>query len=320
MYYHGDQIGSSRLMTSDGGWPVWQGTFLPYGEEYNQQITTNHYKFTGKERDSESGLDYFGARYYGSGLGRFITPDWNGVPVPVPYADLTDPQSLNEYSYVRNIPTVRVDADGHDTYFSSQKAEDEYGARMDKVDAFVVRALNHPAVQAYIEVFAFKFGGAVEGGTAAGAVKGAEGAAAGAVKGAEGAAAGAAKGAGEGAAAGATRGAGEGAAVPKEVPESIPAGPSAKPTAAQQRAINEMGEAHGCHTCGTKMPGTKSGNWVGDHQPSTAVNPPGNPQVYRPQCQLCSWSQGGQVRAAQAKAAAAAKRAAAAASKKTEGN
>jgi hypothetical protein len=76
MYYHGDQIGSSRLMTSDGGWPVWQGTFLPYGEEYNQQITTNHYKFTGKERDSESGLDYFGARYYGSGLGRFVKPDW----------------------------------------------------------------------------------------------------------------------------------------------------------------------------------------------------------------------------------------------------
>src|SRR5258708_1707088 len=72
---HGDQIGSSRLMTSDGGWPVWQGTFLPYGEEYNQQITTNHYKFTGKERDSESGLDYFGARHYESAAGRWISPD-----------------------------------------------------------------------------------------------------------------------------------------------------------------------------------------------------------------------------------------------------
>jgi hypothetical protein len=46
-------------------------------------------------------------------LGRFITPDWSAVPVPVPYADLTDPQSLNQYSYVRNIPTSRVDADGH---------------------------------------------------------------------------------------------------------------------------------------------------------------------------------------------------------------
>src|SRR5258708_13438211 len=112
MYYHGDQIGSSRLMTSDGGWPVWQGTFLPYGEEYNPQITTNHYKFTGKERDSESGLDYFGARYYGSGLGRFITPDWADKATAVPYAEFSDPQSLNLYTYVRNIPTSRIDSDG----------------------------------------------------------------------------------------------------------------------------------------------------------------------------------------------------------------
>ncbi len=102
-------------MTSDGGWPVWQGTFLPYGEEYNPQITTNHYKFTGKERDAESGLDYFGARYYGSGLGRFITPDWAAKPAAVPYAVLGDPQSLNLYTYVRNIPTTNVDTDGHET-------------------------------------------------------------------------------------------------------------------------------------------------------------------------------------------------------------
>jgi len=40
------------------------------------------HKFTGKERDSESGLDEFGARYYGSSLGRFMTPDWAAKPVP----------------------------------------------------------------------------------------------------------------------------------------------------------------------------------------------------------------------------------------------
>src|SRR5437763_3117927 len=112
-YYHGDQIGSARLLTSGGGWPVWQGTFLPFGEEYNPQISSNNYKFTGKERDTESGLDYFGARYYGSALGRFITPDWLSTPVPVPYADLHDPQSFNQYGYVRNMPTVKVDVDGH---------------------------------------------------------------------------------------------------------------------------------------------------------------------------------------------------------------
>ena len=114
-YYHGDQIGSSRLLTNGTGYPVWQGTFLAFGEEYNAQLTTNHYKFTGKERDAESGLDYFGARYYSNELGRFISADWSATPVPVPYADFSDPQSLNQYSYVRNIPTTRTDPDGHCT-------------------------------------------------------------------------------------------------------------------------------------------------------------------------------------------------------------
>lgn len=77
---------------------------------------SNHYKFTGKERDSETSLDYFGARHYSNGLGRFITPDWSRVPVPVPYADLADSQSFNQYSYVRNIPTSSFDVDGHDAW------------------------------------------------------------------------------------------------------------------------------------------------------------------------------------------------------------
>ena len=47
----------------------------------------SHYKFTGKERDTESGLDMFGARYYGSSLGRFMTPDWAEKPIDVPYAN-----------------------------------------------------------------------------------------------------------------------------------------------------------------------------------------------------------------------------------------
>jgi RHS repeat-associated protein len=68
---------------------------------------------TSKERDSETGLDYFGARYYSNGLGRFITPDWAAKPAAVPYAVLGDPQSLNLYSYVRNLPTTTFDADGH---------------------------------------------------------------------------------------------------------------------------------------------------------------------------------------------------------------
>lgn len=69
------------------------------------------YKFNGKERDAESGLDNFDFRYYSSSLGRFMKPDeaflW----------DKGDPQSLNLYSYVENNPTSRTDPDGHDCVY-----------------------------------------------------------------------------------------------------------------------------------------------------------------------------------------------------------
>ena len=77
---------------------------------------------------------------------------------------------------------------------------------------------------------------------------------------------------------------------------SVPAGPSPRPTREQQGQINDAGAQGGCHTCGTSDPGTKSGNWVGDHQPPTVLNPPGGPQVYLPQCRGCSNVQGGRIR------------------------
>ena len=70
-------------------------------------------RFTGKERDTESGNDYFPARYYASSMGRWLSPDWSAKQEPVPYTKLDDPQSLNLYAYVRNNPLVRMDADGH---------------------------------------------------------------------------------------------------------------------------------------------------------------------------------------------------------------
>ncbi len=66
-----------------------------------------------KERDAETGLDYFGARYFSSAQGRFTTPDWSAKPQAVPYADFSDPQTLNLYAYVRNNPLNRTDPDGH---------------------------------------------------------------------------------------------------------------------------------------------------------------------------------------------------------------
>lgn len=89
---------------------------LPYGDSLscsgNGTDATNHH-FTGKERDAESGLDYFGARYYASNMGRWMSPDWSAKEDPVPYAKMDDPQTLNLYGYVGNNPLSRDDPDGH---------------------------------------------------------------------------------------------------------------------------------------------------------------------------------------------------------------
>jgi len=70
-------------------------------------------RYTGKERDLESGLDYFGARYYASNMGRWMSPDWADKPEAVPYSSLDNPQSLNLYGYVLNNPLSHADSDGH---------------------------------------------------------------------------------------------------------------------------------------------------------------------------------------------------------------
>jgi RHS repeat-associated protein len=114
-YYFSDQLKTASVITDAGGNIKAESDYYPWGGEL--QLTandSNHYKFTGKERDGETGLDYFGARYYSNGMGRFVTPDWAAKAAAVPYADLKDPQSLNLYSYVRNRPMVLVDLDGHE--------------------------------------------------------------------------------------------------------------------------------------------------------------------------------------------------------------
>jgi len=113
-YYFSDHLKTASVITDSLGNIKSESDYYPWGGELQFVANdSNHYKFTGKERDSESGLDYFGARYYSNGLARFITPDWAAKATAVPYAEFADPQSLNLYTYVRNIPTSRVDADGH---------------------------------------------------------------------------------------------------------------------------------------------------------------------------------------------------------------
>jgi RHS repeat-associated protein len=112
-YYFADQIGSARVVTNASGTILEDCDYFPYGGSGCSPSSVNNYLFTGKDRDSESGLDEFGARYYSSQYGRFMIPDWASHPKAVPYVDLGNPQSLNLYSYVKNNPLSNVDADGH---------------------------------------------------------------------------------------------------------------------------------------------------------------------------------------------------------------
>ncbi|WP_437685624.1 RHS repeat-associated core domain-containing protein [Sorangium sp. So ce176] len=87
----------------------------------------------------------------------------------------------------------------------------------------------------------------------------------------------------------------------KEGPTTLEPGPFAKesipahrgrPTASEQKQINKIMDKRGCHTCGTKDPGTKSGNSIADHQPPQAL---GEPRVFLPHCNHCKARQGGEV-------------------------
>ena len=76
-------------------------------------------KFTGKERDAETGLDYFGARYFSGAQGRFTSPDSTA------YSKMTNPQSWNLYSYSFNNPLRYTDPDGHEVRATNCGTEKE---------------------------------------------------------------------------------------------------------------------------------------------------------------------------------------------------
>src|SRR5437879_2512466 len=113
-YYFADHLGTARVVTNATGTILDDSDFYPFGGEHVVVSSSgNNYKFTGKERDTETQLDDFDARYYSPQFGRFHSPDWSAIPAPVPYADLGNPQTLNLYAYVKNNPLNLTDPTGH---------------------------------------------------------------------------------------------------------------------------------------------------------------------------------------------------------------
>jgi len=116
-FYHTDPAGTPLAMTDSSGNVVWRGDYKPFGEE--MEITPepeNKLKFVGKEKDKETGLLYFGARYMEAMIGRFISPDPVGAVDPetgsVNNKVLKNPQRINLYAYGLNNPNRYIDPDG----------------------------------------------------------------------------------------------------------------------------------------------------------------------------------------------------------------
>ncbi len=116
-----DWLGTERVRTTLAGVACETITSLPFGD--NQAMSgscsdSSPMHFTGKQLDSESGLNNFEARYLEASLGRFMQPDDDSND------QSADPQSWNRYSYVENGPMNRLDPNGHDClYWNNQAAK-----------------------------------------------------------------------------------------------------------------------------------------------------------------------------------------------------
>jgi RHS repeat-associated protein len=104
-------LGSAVRLTNETGDPVQSIAYAPFGETVLYSgIKDPKYQFTGQENDTQSGLYYYGARYYCPEIGRFIQPD-------------TILDGLNRYAYCRNNPMNYIDPTGMDTVDDSEESK-----------------------------------------------------------------------------------------------------------------------------------------------------------------------------------------------------
>lgn len=112
LFNHADWLATNRVHTNAAGAVIETCSNLPFGDQMTctgSEVSSLH--LTGQEHDMETGLDHFQARYYSGQFGRWTIPDWGYAAIP--YASLSNPQSLNLYAFVQNNPITNVDGSGH---------------------------------------------------------------------------------------------------------------------------------------------------------------------------------------------------------------
>jgi RHS repeat-associated protein len=115
-FYHTDHLGSSSWITDASGAVNQHIQYLPFGESFISQKVSSYdvrYKFTGKERDAETGYDYFGARYYSSELSVWLSVD----PLAGKYP------SMSPYMYTAGNPVMLVDPDGRKIFIFTKDGQ-----------------------------------------------------------------------------------------------------------------------------------------------------------------------------------------------------
>lgn len=146
-YYHTDHLQGSNIMTNENGEQVQEIFYYPFGkniEDYTPDLSITDDLFTGQKFDDETGLYYFGARYYDPETGRFISPD----PImknDMPLSYILSPIQMNSYAYAINNPLKYIDPTGEAITMNTQKQEKAYNNFMKK----------HPIIRAIASFFGY---------------------------------------------------------------------------------------------------------------------------------------------------------------------
>ena len=162
-YLTADHLGSTRMIANSSGTVLAKRDYQPFGEEVPSGIgarpevyghqTEIRQQFTGKERDAETGLDYFETRYLSSAQGRFTSPDsyniihemnkggTEGERQQILASYLSNPRVWNKYAYVLNNPLKHTDPDGR------RELTQEYDERLKRLQQYAQQSGNR-SVQA----------------------------------------------------------------------------------------------------------------------------------------------------------------------------